>query len=759
MGEIKNSLEFKITGMTCTACSSRLQRVLNKLADVNVEVNFATESANVNLLKPENDINKITAEVVDAVAAAGFSAELIDNTKNINLEEKNNREFWHFVGAAIFSAPLLLPMLPMLLGWLGLISGHYHDQLMPTPFWQFVFASIVQFIFGARFYKSGYLAVASGAANMDTLVALGTSTAYLLSLVVWLFDIHFAGLYFEASAGIITFVLLGKALEAKAKKNSQSALNSLINLKPTKAFKILNFNIQGLEKLIEVSANELKIADVILIKSGESIPADGEIIEGESVINQAMLTGEAIPVHKSVGEKVFAATINNQGVLKVRVCQNPENSFLSKIINMVRLAQGSKAHIQKFADKIAAIFVPTVILISGLTFISWIIAGQFGVMSFANLETNGVNIFLMALINAAGVLVIACPCAVGLATPMAVVVAIGKAAQMGILVRDFNTFEKLIKINRVVYDKTGTLTQGNPRIEFINIINSALNENEIIQLIATLEQGSSHPLAKAINQEIINRKLKIDVGTEIIGQAGLGIMGKIDGQKYFCGSQKYIKQQNIDIKSYEPQNHQNQMGLLFFADENKLLAVVGFNDPLRETSAEVVWAWAKRRILQSILSGDRQVVVESIIPQKLRANFAEINCELMPEDKQSKIHEYQKNGEKVLMIGDGINDAPALASADVSIAIGSGSETAIATADITLLKNDLAQAIDVYDLAHASFRVIKRNLFFAFIFNAIGIPLAALGIISPLLAGLMMVMSSLSVVSSSLLLKLWQPTK
>lgn len=754
-------LEINIKGMTCTACALRLEKVLNKIPEIKATVSFATEKA---VISSAENVN--LEQILGVIDSAGFGGETITSQKPTTTMDNNTNwkvlassgEFRQFLGAALFSAPLLLPMIPMLWRfWEKLNTTEIHNSFHLPAFQQFILASIVQFVFGRRFYNSGWKAFRAGASNMDTLVALGTTSAYLLSTAVWVFNINFVGLYYEASAGIITFILLGKYLEARAKKSSQAALNSLINLKPAIAQKIIAERDSKNIKTEDYAVEKLIIGDRVLIRSGESIPTDGVIIQGNANIDEAMLTGESLPINKTVGDKVFCATINTDGLLVVEVSQVSEHSLFANIIKMVANAQGSKAQIQKFADKIAEIFVPTVIGISALTFAGWLIAGHFGYFSFPSLVPTTTNIILMAIINATTVLVIACPCAVGLATPMAIVVAIGKAAQMGILVRDFSVFEMLIKISRVVFDKTGTLTVGKPKLTKINLFNNS-DENTILKIVGALEQSSHHPLASAVLAEIAKRDIKISFAEKIINNPGLGIEGVVDGVLYLCGSHRFIQERRININKNNTLDASSS-AILYLADDKNILASIYFADTLRTSSINTINGWHKRRIKTSILSGDRQESVLAIFPVQVQQQIkthGEIASELLPQDKLAKIREYQKNGERVVMVGDGINDAPALALADVGIAIGAGSESAINTADIALLQNDPQHTLQVFDLAHASFRTIKRNLFFAFIFNALGIPLASLGYINPLVAGIMMALSSLTVVTSSLFLKLWQ---
>jgi len=758
-----NKLTIKIKGMSCVACATRLQKALNQIPKISAQVNFATETAIIN---SSSSINN--QQILTSINQAGFQGEFPKDSNNSNIQVAKNKasvnfinlspEFKQFLGAAIFSAPFILLMSVMILRF---IQSFELFSFISIPKWhlppliQFLLASIVQFIFGKNFYISGWRAFRSGSANMDTLVALGTTSAYLLSTFVWIFNIDFVGLYFEASAGIITFVLLGKYLESRAKKSSQSALDALHKLKPATARKLSN-KTEDFDSTIEVEANQLKVGDRIIVKSGESIPADGKVIKGNANIDQSMLTGESLPKKIDIGDNVYAATINSDGLLIIEVSQTSNHSLLANIINMVSQAQGSKAKIQKLVDRIAEVFVPTVIVISFITFIGWLVAGFLGIYSFTNLNPTNTNIILMSIINATTVLVIACPCAVGLATPVAIVVAIGKAAQIGILVRDFGVFERLIKINRIGFDKTGTLTIGKPRLTKIKTF-LGIDENKALQIAGTLELGSNHPLAIAVLNENNLRNIALATPEQIKNHPGLGIEGSINNINYFCGSANFLISKGINIQKDDIPNTND--ALLFLANQDSLLSIFAFRDELRDNSTKAIKEWLAREMKISIISGDRQEVVQSFLSQELQANIlqhGEITANLLPKGKLNKIKTWQNNNEIVMMIGDGINDAPALAMADVGIAIGAGSEAAIQSADISLLKNDILQSIRIYDLAHASFATIKRNLFFAFIFNSLGIPLAALGYINPLVAGIMMALSSLTVVCSSLLLKLWQ---
>jgi Cu+-exporting ATPase len=564
---------------------------------------------------------------------------------------------------------------------------------------------------------------------MDVLVALGTSAAYFMSCAVVLLNLD-QPVYFESSATLITLVLFGKLLEARAKGKTSSALEALINLQP----KMAHVERDGVMQ--ELAVDQMKKGDIFLVRPGESVPVDGIILEGASSLDEAMLTGESMPQNKKIDDKVFAATSNQNGQLKCRALAVGSATQLAAIIRLVEQAQGSKADIQKLADKISAIFVPVVVSIAVLTFTVWWMMG-IG--------------FSAALINAVAVLVISCPCALGLATPTALVVSTGRAAQSGILVKDAAALERAHQLSVLLLDKTGTLTTGKPTVTDV-LSDDTSNETELLQIAASLAQGSTHPLSKSIsnynnNQIVINT-------SNFSEMPGQGLRGEMNGAACLLGSPAYAIQSGIPLDETRILKLQQQgKTVLFVARNNTLLGYIAIADQLRTNSRAAVAKLQEMGVRVVMISGDNQATAQAIAHQ---AGITEFRAEVLPQDKAALVETFKVGGQLVGMAGDGINDAPALASADVSFAMRSGSDIAIETADITLMRNDLMSVVDAISLSRATLFKIRQNLWFAFGYNILGIPLAALGMLNPMIAGAAMAMSSVSVVSNALLLKRWR---
>jgi Cu+-exporting ATPase len=599
------------------------------------------------------------------------------------------------------------------------------------PDWlPFVLATPVQFWIGRRFYTGAWSSLKGGGANMDVLVALGTSAAYFMSCAVVLLNLD-QPVYFESSATLITLVLFGKLLEARAKGKTSSALEALINLQPKTA------HVERDGVMQELAVDQMMKGDIFLVRPGESVPVDGIIIEGYSSLDEAMLTGESMPQSKHTDDKVYAATSNQNGQLKCRALAVGSATQLAAIIRLVEQAQGSKAEIQKLADKISAIFVPVVVSIAVLTFTVWWMMG-IG--------------FSAALINAVAVLVISCPCALGLATPTALVVSTGRAAQSGILVKDAAALERAHQLSVLLLDKTGTLTTGKPTVTDV-LPDDTSSEAELLQIAASLAQGSTHPLSKSIinfnnNQSVI----KIENFSEMPGQ---GLRGEINGAVCLLGSPAYAVQSGIAIDEARILGLQQQgKTVLIVARNNALLGYIAIADQLRASSRAAIEKLTEMGVRVVMISGDNQATAQAIAHQ---AGITEYRAEVLPQDKAALVETFKIGGQLVGMAGDGINDAPALASADVSFAMRSGSDIAIETADITLMRNDLMSVVDAISLSRATLFKIRQNLWFAFGYNILGIPLAALGMLNPMIAGAAMAMSSVSVVSNALLLKRWKP--
>ena len=725
---LPEALQLKIDGMTCTACSGRVESALNKLPSVTANVNQASEVAYITYTPGIVSLENL----IEAVANSGYHANTLNQAnrdkENARKQASYQAELRLFWFSAILTIPLMLQMLTM-------FSDH-HGEL---PRWlQLLLATPVQFWIGLRFYKGAWYAVKGGSANMDVLIALGTSMAYVFSTVVTLYELEEQHVYFEASAAIITLVLLGKLMESRAKNKTSTAIEELIKLQPT----IAHVQLANGE-ILDLDINSLSIGDIFIVRPGESLPVDGVVLEGDSAVNEAMLTGESLPVTKRVGDNVYAATINQQGRLRCRATGVGSETQLAEIIRLIERAQGSKAPIQRIADKIAGIFVPIVIGISLLTLsLTWWVEGE----------------FVLALINAVSVLVIACPCALGLATPTAIMVGTGRSAQIGVLVKNAAALEHAEKIQVLVVDKTGTLTVGKPVVTDI-IVAEGFDQASLLQTAALIEQNSEHPLAKAIFAKAADLNNLTQKITSFQAISGRGVKAEINGTTYILGSPKFLQEHGVENNQAEIMKLQLEgMTLVGVAMQShhhyQSLGYFAIADQLRETSKQAIQRIKAMGIEVIMLTGDNVATATAIAKQ---AGIMNYRAEVLPQDKATVVSEIKSQGKYTGMIGDGINDAPALAAADVSFAIAAGSDIAIEAADITLMRNDLTGVADAIALSRATLRKIRQNLFFAFIYNVLGIPLAAIGMLNPVIAGAAMAMSSVSVVSNSLLLKRWKP--
>lgn len=721
------SVQLQLRNMTCVACAGHIEKALNKLPGVTATVNFATETAKVNFIPGLSTVGDLIA----AVSRAGYDASEISESGHA--EQKARRLAAYLAELRLFWISALLT-LPLVLQMGAMFSGHDMDML---PRWlQWLLATPVQFWIGRRFYVGAWHSLRGGSANMDVLIALGTSMAYVFSAVVTAFalDQH---VYFEASAAIITLVLLGKLMEARAKGKTSEAIEALIRLQPKTA------RIERDGEVLEVPADSLQANDIFIVRPGENLPVDGVVVEGVSSVNESMLTGESMPIGKQPGAKVFAATLNQQGLLKCRATGVGAHTQLAAIIRLVEEAQGSKAPIQRMADTISGIFVPVVVIVSMLTLgITWWIAGD----------------FVSALINAVAVLVIACPCALGLATPTAIMVGTGRGAQAGVLVKNAAALEHAEKIQTLIVDKTGTLTEGKPEVTDIVSV-AAIDERDLLQIAASLEQGSEHPLARAVLDSAQSKQLSLQPIHDFTAITGSGISARIDETAYLMGSPKFLMQQGVAIDEKPVGNLQAEgktvVGIASVSgDGHRLLGYLAIADRLRDTSIKAIAKLQAMGIDIVMLTGDNKATAAAIAS---RTGITRYRAEVLPQDKAVEVMNIKADGQFTAMVGDGINDAPALAAADVSFAIGAGSDVAIEAADITLIRNDLMSVADAISLSRATLRKIRQNLFFAFVYNILGIPLAAIGMLNPVIAGAAMAMSSVSVVSNSLLLKRWQP--
>ncbi|MDK9703289.1 MAG: heavy metal translocating P-type ATPase [Sulfuritalea sp.] len=726
-GSSQETVELALGGMTCAACAARIEKQLNKLPGVEAAVNFAAERAHVRYAPGDVDVGRLIATVVKTgftadVSTADTRAE--EKAKKLALYREELRRFW-------IAAALTLPLVAQMAFMFG-AGGDAHDDVLPR--WlQLLLATPVQFWIGWRFYVGGANAIRGGAGNMDVLVALGTSMAWAYSFVVTVWDLHHQHVYFEASATVITLVLLGKILEARAKAKTSAAIEALAKLQPQTA------RIERDGKLVDVAVATLIPGDVFVVRAGEAMPVDGEVIDGTSSANESMLTGESLPVTKVAGDKVFAATINGDGLLRCRATGVGSHTLLAGIIRLVEEAQGSKAPVQRLADKVAAIFVPVVTLIALLTFVAWwALAGD----------------FTQALVNAVAVLVIACPCALGLATPTAIMVGTGQGAKAGVLIRNAVALELAEKLKVLVVDKTGTLTEGRPEVTDVVKVGAG-DMAVLLQLAASLEQGSTHPLAAAIVARARTDGLALSTPQNVVTIAGRGLQGEVDGRRVLAGSAAWIKEQGWSAPESDALAQAGRSVVAVVADE-KLLGLIGIADPLRASSKAAVARLNRLGIEVVMLTGDNAGTASAVARE---AGITHFEAEVLPGDKAATVNKLKGAGRLVGMAGDGINDAPALAAADVSFAMAAGSDVAMQAADVTLMRDDLGGVADAISLSRATLSKIRQNLFFAFIYNVLGIPLAALGMLNPVIAGAAMAMSSVSVVSNSLLLRRWQSNK
>lgn len=710
----QNTIELSIEGMSCVTCANGIEKSLMQVGGVEeVIINFATGKG---VIHTTND--DVTAELlIEKVHEAGYRATLYKSPDPHEHHHKLEGEFWTFAFAALFTFPLFLQMIWMLLGvdWEipGVIQG--------------ILATIVQLWLGWRFYEGAYRSLKAGSPNMDLLIALGTTAAYLFSLVVYFFELH-QHLYFESSAMIITLVLFGRWLESRTKGRASEAIHKLMDLQP----KVAKVEISG--EFVEVDISKIKVGDVFLVRPGESVPVDGEVIDGKSTVNEAMLTGESALVKKTVGDTVYSATVNQNGVLKAKATKVGADTVLSGIIRLVEHAQNSKAPIQRLADVISYYFVPCIVAVSLVTFILWSIFGSIG---------DG-------LVNAVSVLVIACPCALGLATPTVIMVASGRGAKRGILFREAKAIEQAEKIQTMILDKTGTLTEGKPQVSGVYPA-MGIDEYRLLKVGMTIENNSTHPLAGSITAYGEKKGLKPGIVTYFETIPGKGVQAEIEGVRYTIGSPAYAEEsgKSIDDEQIAQLKNEGKTICVVWSDQGPM-GVIAISDPLRPTSYEAVKQLKALGIKTVMLTGDNKQTAEAVA--KL-AGVDEFEAEVLPENKAEAVSSLMASGKQVGMVGDGINDAPALAAASIGFAIGAGSDIAIEAADVTLLRNDLTTVTTAINLSKATMMKAKQNIFFAFVYNTLGVPLAAFGFLNPIVAAAAMALSSVSVITNALLLR------
>jgi len=726
--EDRAKIELKVTGMTCAACSARIEKRLNKLEGVTASVNLATQRAHI-----EYDSSKIkSTDLIKTVEALGYKAERVEKVSPDKEKEEREKEIKRlrreFVASAVLSSPLLLAMVFMLVNIdIAFLHNEYFQLIIATP---------VQFIIGFRFYKNAYHALRAKSANMDVLVAMGTTAAYFFSIYNAFFVEHMDGmmmkeLYFEASSVIITLVLLGKYLEAVAKGKTSEAIKKLMGLQARTARVVRN----GTEE--DIPVEDVEVGDIVVVRPGEKVPVDGKIIEGSSSIDESMLTGESLPVEKKEGDWVIGATINKYGTFKFEATKVGKDMALSQIIKMVEDAQGSKAPIQKIADQVSGIFVPSVMGIALLTFIIWYFA---------------VGDFTSAIVSAVSVLVIACPCALGLATPTAIMVGTGKGAENGILIKGGEHLEMAYKLNAVVLDKTGTITKGQPEVTDIVSLGD-LNQEEILRISAISEKPSEHPLGVAIYEKGKVEFKNLPDPDKFEAIPGRGISSVVEGNNVYIGTRKLMQEKGVDISkaesTVEKLEDEGKTAMLVSID-NRIEAIVAVADTVKESSKEAIEDLLKMDIEVYMITGDNKRTAMAIAKQ---VGITNVLAEVLPENKAEEVEKLKQQGKTVGMVGDGINDAPALATADIGMAIGTGTDVAIEAADITLMRGDLRSIPMAIRLSRKTMRKIKQNLFWAFIYNIVGIPFAAFGMLNPIIAGGAMAFSSVSVVTNSLSLK------
>ncbi|WP_248732321.1 heavy metal translocating P-type ATPase [Pseudomonas sp. MWU13-2517] len=720
------TFDLPISGMTCASCAGRVERALGKVPGVQrVSVNLANERAHVEVLgQMDPDV------LIAAVDKAGYTATLPQSETATDARQalRLHHERWSLLLAILLALPLVVPMLvePFGLYWM-------------LPAWvQFALATPVQFIFGARFYIAAWKAVRAGAGNMDLLVAIGTSAGYGLSLYEWLTAAtgSMPHLYFEASAVVIALVLLGKYLESRAKRQTASAIRALEALRPERAIRVLD----GREE--EIAINALKLGDLVLVKPGERFPVDGEVVEGRSHADEALISGESLPVPKQPGDKVTGGAINGEGRLLVSTQALGAESVLARIIRLVEEAQAAKAPIQKLVDKVSQVFVPAVLVLAVITLMGWWFYG-------ASLET--------AIINAVAVLVIACPCALGLATPTAIMAGTGVAARHGILIKDAEALERAHEVSAVVFDKTGTLTCGAPKIAHMAAVEG--NATVLLQQAGALQRGSEHPLAKAVLDACDEQGLNVADVSASQSLTGRGIAGTLDGRQLALGNRRLLEEGGLSAgelaesaKAWEAEGR-TLSWLIEQGARPRVLGLFAFGDTLKPGALEAVEQLKAQHISSHLLTGDNRGSAH-VVAQAL--GIEDVHAEVLPADKAARVAELKKTG-VVAMVGDGINDAPALAAADIGIAMGGGTDVAMHAAGITLMRGDPRLVPAALEISRKTYAKIRQNLFWAFVYNLIGIPLAAFGLLNPVLAGAAMALSSVSVVSNALLLKTWKP--
>lgn len=745
-------MQYDIDGMTCASCSQTIEKVINKLDGVqSASVNLATEKMVVDFNPSELSSN----DIMEAVKNSGYSAkESLSQEAQADLDkekkEKHIKKMWsRFWQSAVLTVPLLYIAMGEMVGLP--IPEMIHPMVYPERFALLQLAlTIPVLIIGRPFFIVGFRALFKGHPNMDSLVALGTSAAALYSLygtiMVLLGDHHFAmNLYYESAAVILTLITLGKYFEAVSKGKTSEAIKKLMGLAPKTAIVIRD----GVET--EISVDDVVLGDVIVVKPGDKIPVDGVIVSGKSAVDESMLTGESIPIEKKAGDKVIGASINKNGSFQFEATKVGKDTTLSQIIKLVEDAQGSKAPIAQLADKVSGVFVPIVIVLAILSGVAWYFLGQ--------------ESWIFALTITISVLVIACPCALGLATPTAIMVGTGKGAENGVLIKSGDALETTHKIETIVFDKTGTITEGKPVVTDI-LVTGSLSKDDFLLLAASAEKGSEHPLGEAIVLAAEEKGMTFKEIDNFVAIPGHGIEVEIEKETFILGNKKLMVEKQIDLLDFEEESNQlakEGKTPMYIANSHELLGIIAVADTIKESSVKAIEKLHRMGLEVAMLTGDNKRTAEAIAKQ---VGIDRVLSEVLPEDKANEVKKLQQEGKKVAMVGDGINDAPALAQADIGIAIGSGTDVAMESADIVLMRSDLMDVPTAIELSHATIKNIKENLFWAFLYNTLGIPVA-MGLLylfggpllNPMIAGAAMSFSSVSVLLNALRLKRFKPSK
>jgi Cu+-exporting ATPase len=723
----EQTVELQVEGMTCASCVGRVEKALKKVPGVvGAEVNLATERAQVRLSAREPD----TAALLAAIENAGYTGRTVrSEAAQAPASGRRWPDWWPVAVAAVLSLPLVLPMLGGLFG---------ADWMLPG-WWQLALATPVQFWLGARFYRAGWKALRAGAGNMDLLVALGTSAGYGLSLYL-LFkhaDHGMPHLYFEASAAVITLVLLGKWLEARAKRQTTEAIRALNALRPEVA------RVRGTDGVDrEIPVAQVRVDDHVVVRPGERIPVDGVVLEGASQVDESLITGESLPVAKHAGDRVTGGAVNAEGLLLVQTTAVGAESTLARIVRLVESAQAKKAPIQRLVDRVSEVFVPVVIGIAAVTLLGWGLATGY---------------WEAAILNAVAVLVIACPCALGLATPTAIMAGTGVAARRGILIKDAEALEVAHSLQTVAFDKTGTLTEGKPELVAFEAADG--DHPALLAAAAAIQANSEHPLARAVMEAARRERIGVPPASDVRAVAGRGMAAKVRQRELRLGSSRYTQELGVDVGPLQVRADALQAQgrtvswLADVTEAPRLIGLLAFGDTVKASAREAVQQLHRQGVETVLVTGDNKGSARAVAEL---LGIDQVRAEVLPQDKAQIVAELKAGGRRVAMVGDGINDAPALAAADVGIAMSTGTDVAMHAAGVTLMRGDPALVADAIDISRRTYAKIRQNLFWAFIYNVVGVPLAAFGLLSPMIAGAAMAFSSVSVVTNALMLKRWK---